>query len=137
MQKAISVLGVIVVMVEKVRGRIDQSHDVSFSGKVIAGSGQKIGRSSVLLSQREIQRPVAPDKQHQDRYWVDRRKAVYRRICIARVDKQVPYKGGVGIIKSCTVASAFHNLNHRPSRVSLTDGPWPTLNENRSYDKHD
>ena len=62
MQKAINVPGVIVIVGQKVRGRIDQSHDVSFSRKVVAGSGQKIGRSSVLLSQREIQSPVAPDK---------------------------------------------------------------------------
>jgi hypothetical protein len=62
MQKPISVLGVIVVVGEEIGGRIDQGHDISFSRKVIAGSGQKIGRSSVLLSQREIQCPVAPDK---------------------------------------------------------------------------
>src|SRR5262245_62489479 len=135
MQKAISVPGVIVVMVEKVRGRIDQSHDVSFSRKVVPGSSQKIGRSSVLLSRHKIQRTVAPDKQHQDSYEIDRRKD--RRISIARVYEQVPYRGSVGIIKSCTVASDFHNLNHRPSTMSLTDSPWPTPNENRNYDNHD
>ena len=68
---------------------------------------------------------------------IDRRKAVYRRICIARVYEQVPYKSRVGIIKSCTVASDFHNLNHRPSTMSLPDSPWPTPNENRNYDNHD
>jgi hypothetical protein len=137
MQQAIRVRSVIVLMGEEVRGGIDQGHDVSFSGKVVAGPGQKIGRSSVLLRQCEIQPPVAPDKEHQGSYGIDRRKAVYRRICVARVYEQVSDKGRVGIIKSCPVASDFHHLNHRPNSMSLPDSPWPTANENRHYDKHD